>query len=93
MSSNIVEKRLSEISEDQLEQLIVGIKESRKIASIQLDESTDITNMAYLLTYIRYIYNNDIHEDLLFCKPLHGRTTGIDIFQKVDEFFTEMGLF
>ena len=91
LPNNIVERRLSEISEDQLEQLIVRIKESHRFA-IQLDESTDITNMAYLLSYVRYIYNNDIHEDLLFCKPLHGRTTGMDIFQKVDEFFTEVGL-
>ena len=91
LSNNTVERRISEISEDQLEQLIVRIKESRKFA-IQHDESTDITNTAYLLSYVRYIYNN-IHEDLLFCKPLHGRTTGMDIFQKVDKFFTEVGLF
>ena len=49
--------------------------------------------MAYLLSYVRYIYNNDIYEDLLFCPPLHGRTTGMDIFQKVDDFFTEVGHF
>lgn len=92
LSNNTVSRRIAEISEDQREQLILRIKESRKFA-IQLDESTDITNMAYLLSYVRYIYNNDIHEDLLFCRPLHERTTGMDIFQKVDDFFTEVGLF
>ena len=92
LSNNTVDRRLSEISENQLEYLIVRIRESRKFA-IQLDESTDITNMACLLSYVSYICNNDIHEDLLFCKPSHGRTTGMDIFQKVDEFFTEVGLF
>ena len=35
----------------------------------------DITIMAYVLSYVRYINNNDIHEDLPLCQPLHGRTT------------------
>ena len=50
----------------------------------------DITNLAYLLSYVRYIYNNDILEDLLFCQPLHGRTTGMDIFQIVENFFAQV---
>ena len=41
---------------------------------------------------MRYIYNNDILEDLPFCQPLHGRTTWMDIFQKVSEFLTKVGL-
>jgi hypothetical protein len=28
-----------------------------------------------------------VHEDLLFCQPLEGRTTGEDIFVKLNEFF------
>ena len=92
LSNNTLPRRISEIIKDQREQLIVRIKESRKFA-IQLDESTDITNKAYLLSYVRYIYNNDILEDLLFCQPFQGRTTGMDIFQIVDNFFTEVGLF
>ena len=92
LSNNTMARRISEISKDQREQLIVQIKKSRKFA-IQLDESTDITNKAYLLSYVRYFYNNDILEDLLFCQPFHGRTTGMDIFQMVDNFFQEVGLF
>ena len=91
LSNNTVCRRIFEISEDQREQLILRIKESPKFA-IQLDESTDITKMAHLLAYVRYVYNNDIHEDLLFCQPLPGRTTGMDIFQTVDDFFQEVGL-
>ena len=77
LSNNTVARRISEISEDQREQLIVRIKESRKFA-IRLDESTNTTNMAYLWSCVRYIYNNDIFEDLLFCQSLRGRTTGMD---------------
>ena len=61
------------------------IKESSKFV-IQLDESTDITKMAYLLAY--YV------KDLLFCQPLHGRTAEMDIFRIiVADFFKEVGLF
>ena len=48
--------------------------------------------MAHLLAYVRYVYNNDIREDLLFCQPLHGRTTEMYIFLTVDDFFKEVGL-
>ena len=91
LSNDTVLRRISEIGEDQREQLISRIKESRKFA-IQLDELMDITKTAHLLAYVRYIYNNDLHEDLLFCQPLHGRTTGMDIFQTVDDFFKKVGL-
>ena len=73
---NTVCRRIFKISEDQCEQLILRIKKSRKFA-IQLNESTHITKMAHLLAYVRYVCNNDIHEDLLFSQPLHGRTTGV----------------
>ena len=91
LSHNTVSRRISAINDDQREQLILRIKEGIKFA-IQLDESTDITNMAHLLVYVRYIYNNEINEDLLFCQQMNTRTTGMDIFQKVDTFFSNVGL-
>ena len=89
--NNTVSRRISAINDDQREQLILRIKEGVKFA-IQLDESTDITNMAHLLVYVRYIYNNEINEDLLFCQQMNTRTTGMDVFQKVDTFFSNVGL-
>ena len=41
---------------------------------------------------VRYIYNNHIDENLLFCQPLYGRTKGMDIFQKVNDFFAKVRL-
>lgn len=78
--------RISEISQDQREQLIQRNKESGKFA-IQLDESTDTANVAYLLSYnVRYIHNHEIEEDSLFCIRLPERTTGMDTFQKTNDF-------
>lgn len=91
LSNDTVARRISDISCDQFQQLIQRIKESPKFA-IQLDESTDITNLAQLLVYVRYSHAFNIHEDLLFCRPMKSYTTGEDIFLQVNEFFKEEGL-
>jgi len=90
LSTNTALRLMSAISDDQREQLILRIKEGSKFA-IQLDESTDITNTANLLVYVRYIYNNDIKEDLLFCQQLDKCTTEMDIFKKVNIFSMRWG--
>ncbi|VVC24878.1 Ribonuclease H-like domain [Cinara cedri] len=56
--------------------------------SLQLDESTDIANEAILLTYVRYFYNNKIHEDILFYSKLETSTTGKNIFDSLVNFFS-----
>jgi len=56
--------------------------------SLQLDESTDIANEAILLTYVRYFYNNKIHEDILFSSKLETSITGKNIFDTLVKFFT-----
>lgn len=33
--------------------------------AIQVDEYTDIDNKAILLVYVQYIYQKDVHEDML----------------------------
>lgn len=91
MSNNTVSRRITEISNDILEQLIFRIKSSPKF-SIQLDETTDVTNMAQLMTYVRYTFNDEFHEDLLFCRPLKARTTAENIFFKINQFFEENSL-
>uniref|UniRef100_A0A8C4SQ16 DUF4371 domain-containing protein n=1 Tax=Erpetoichthys calabaricus TaxID=27687 RepID=A0A8C4SQ16_ERPCA len=65
------------------EQVISSIKES-KYFTFQLDETTDISNNAQLMVYIR---THAIEEELLFCSPLELRSPGIDVFNKVNEYF------
>ncbi|XP_060846546.1 general transcription factor II-I repeat domain-containing protein 2A-like [Rhopalosiphum padi] len=56
-----------------------------KYFSLALDESTDITDTAQLLIIIRGIdINFNITEELASLKSMHYRTTGADIFEKVD---------
>ena len=50
-------------------QLLERIK-SNSHYSIQLDKSTDVSNAALLLVYVRYCADCNIHDDLFFCKKL-----------------------
>jgi hypothetical protein len=52
-SNDTVSRRISDMASNVKEQLIVNVKAS-KYYSIQLDESTDVRNMANLLTFIRF---------------------------------------
>jgi len=66
--------------------LLDRIQKSSEFA-IQLDETTDVTNFAQLLVYVRYYFEKQVVEDLLFCQPLEKKTTGEDIYKKIDDFF------
>lgn len=72
MSGNIKEKLLENVR-------------SSPYYSLQLDESTDITNKAVLLCFVRYLCNNDIVEDVI-ANLIH--TTANEIFNILNEFMT-----
>ncbi|KAL2101246.1 hypothetical protein ACEWY4_003007 [Coilia grayii] len=91
MSNDTVARRIAEMSHDVREQLIELIKNSPYYA-LQLDESTDIAGQAQLLTYVRYLRDKVIDEDILFCRPLQSRTTGEAIFNVLDTFIHDNGL-
>ncbi|XP_076049324.1 SCAN domain-containing protein 3-like [Oratosquilla oratoria] len=91
LSDNTINQRIQERSGDIKEQVVAAIKESGKF-SLQLDESTDVSDNAQLLVYVRYQGKSDIEEDFLFCKRMETTTTGEDLFKLVDSFIKEEGL-
>ena len=72
-------------------QLVRRVAES-PFFTIQLDESTDVTNFPQLLVYVRYVYDFEMIEDFLFCKPLEGRTTSVEIFKVLNDFIEQNGI-
>ena len=60
--------------------------------SLQIDESTDLTNFAQLMTYIRYDTAESIEEEFLFCEALSSRTTSDEIFKKINQFVITNGI-
>ena len=66
--------------------------ETNPFFAIQLDESTDMTNFLQLLEYVQYVYDFEMIEDFLFCKPLKGRTTSVEIFKVLNHFIDQNGI-
>nr|ABF20550.1 transposase [Danio rerio] len=88
LSDNTVGRRISEMADDISSQLLEQLQASEYF-SLQLDESTDIANQAQLMVYVRFLGKDTFIEELLFCKPLEGRTTGQDICNMMDQFMTD----
>lgn len=63
-----------------------------KCFAIQLDETTEVSSNLQLLVYVRYKGLHVTEEELLFCSPLELRSRGIDVFNKVDEYFNNVNL-
>ncbi|GBM58503.1 hypothetical protein AVEN_124714-1 [Araneus ventricosus] len=55
--------------------------------SIQVDESTDVSDVPILLVIARYLNVNELEENLLLCYPLTKRCTGEDIFNATQGYF------
>ena len=88
LSDSTIKSRIDEMSNDIKMQVTDQIRLS-PFFSIQLDESTDVSNLSQLLVYARYICDNQIKEEFLFCKVLTTTTKAIDVMSMVSEFFVE----
>ena len=61
--------------------------------SLQLDEATTSINNkdTYLICYVRFIDNDDnIVEDLLFCKPILTNCTAQELFKILNNFIQKI---
>jgi len=67
VSNDTIKRRIDCMRDYIKSQLLVQIKSSDTF-SIQLDESTVLTNNSQLMVFVRYQYNLEINEDLIFCK-------------------------
>ncbi|KAJ7316251.1 hypothetical protein JRQ81_002413 [Phrynocephalus forsythii] len=88
LSASTVTRRIEEIAEDIEAQLLERINTSPWYA-LQVDKSTDINNKALLLVYVRYLYQEDVHEDLLCALSLPTNTTGAELFKSLDGYVSE----
>ena len=92
MSNKTVSRRINYISDNLEEQLISRLKAAGDF-SIQLDESTDVSDCATLLVYVSYVWENEFVEDLLCCLTIPTGTTGEQIFCVLNNYVvTKCGL-
>ena len=55
---------------------------------LRLDETTDVGGLAVVLAVGRYINNNAVGGEQLFCKPLKNGLAREDIFSSGDSYLT-----
>jgi hypothetical protein len=56
---------------------------------VQTDEYTGATGLSVLLVFVRYMYDSNVEEETLMCKPLHTHNTTEDILNLIDLYMAE----
>jgi len=85
LAARTVASRIKDLAEDIETQLLERIVKSTWFV-IQCDESTDIENKAVLLVFVRYLYEEDIHEDILCTLLLPTITTASGLFKALNKY-------
>ncbi|XP_068250391.1 protein FAM200C-like [Palaemon carinicauda] len=74
------------MSQDIITQVVSEIKQSPAKISMQIDESTDVSNHSQLLVFVRYVHEKNIKEEFLFCERLETTTKAVDVFKLIQSF-------
>ncbi|XP_063322782.1 general transcription factor II-I repeat domain-containing protein 2-like [Pelmatolapia mariae] len=92
LSRNIVAQRVDQLSSNLKEQLVEKGKDFIAY-SLGMDESTDTTDIAQLSIFICGVDSSlTVTEEFLALRPMHGTTTGQDLYEEVSRCVNEMGL-
>ncbi|XP_072401680.1 protein FAM200C-like [Diabrotica undecimpunctata] len=86
LSARIVKERISMLAENVKEQVIFALKQAKYFA-ILLDKTTDFSSNSQIMVYIRHKGADNFEEELLFYSPLELKSRGIDVYNKVNEYF------
>lgn len=78
---------MAEWTEDELIQRIIN----SKYYALQLDESTDVQGLSQSIVFVRHIWQEDVHEDISFCKPIIRGTAEV-IFNVIDSHIKGKGI-
>ena len=87
LSNDTVRRRLDGIATDIKIQLVRILRNTK--SSLALDETTVCSCEALLLTYVRFQYNSEFMEEMLFCESLQTTTTAKDIYNVAKQFMTD----
>ena len=87
LSNNTVNQRIDNMSQD----IKLQVTEKVRLSLFRHPtvESTDAAQLPQLLVYTRFISENYVKNDFLFCSPLTTATKAEDIMNMVSKFFEE----
>lgn len=86
LSTNSVVRQFDIIVDTLKKQLLIQVTHYEKFV-LRPDKSTNVIKFAQLIVFIKYIFNNESREELLFCEQLKKRCTGEDTLSIVNDFF------
>jgi hypothetical protein len=75
------------MADDLIDQLIKKINERE--FRLQLDDATDTNKDTHLICYVRFIDDDDMVEDLLFCKNITASVKAQDLFDILNNFMSK----
>ena len=58
--------------------------------ALQADESTDVSNCAQLIVFVRYVHKEELKDEFLCCVDLQSTTRGGDVYNTIDAFLRLM---
>ena len=90
-SNDTIKSRIHEMSDNIKSKVLFKI-DSSPVFALQLDEGTDISNLSQLPVYVRYVADEGINEEFLFCQPLETTSKAVDVFQMLIDFFDKTEL-
>lgn len=88
LSNSTVHRRIDDMSQAVELEVITRLQRSAGFV-MQVDESTDVANLAILLVIVRYMNGTQPEENLLLCHPLEEHTKAADIFGAIDSYFSK----
>ena len=84
LSDTTIAHRISEMALDVRMQMVEKLQRA-DVFTLQLDESVDVSKDAL----VRFVDQDEMCEEFLFCKKLPERTTSAEISKVIDDFFEE----
>ena len=91
LSNDTIKSRIHEMSDD-IKSKVLSKIDSSPVFALQLVESTDTSNLSQLLVYVRYVADERINEEFLFCQSLETTSNAVDVFQMLIDFFDKTEL-
>ncbi|XP_073510834.1 protein FAM200C-like [Phyllobates terribilis] len=92
LSNDTISDRIECMSKDILAQVVADLISSPAKFRLQLDETTDVSNLSQLVVFVRYVKDNMIKEEFLFCKPLTTTTKAANVKKLMDDFLRDNNL-